>query len=268
MKKNRSVCPIPEQEHQLILPKEKKVYFLSDIHLGAPMLDNHRERELRLVRWLEEIRLDCGALFLLGDTFDFWFEYKQAIPKGFIRFLAKICAFTEQNIPVHLFTGNHDTWIFDYLPQECGVILHTHNEIFNIKNKRFLLGHGDGLNPKDKGYLFLYRILHNPFLEVCFRWIHPDIGIWFAKKWSSHSRLENGEIEADSYQGEEKEEIVQFCKQTLQSQHFDYFIFGHRHLQLNIKLSNNSRYINTGDWITYCSYATFDGNNVELKSIK
>lgn len=256
---------IPEQEIELTVPDGKKVYFVSDVHLGAPILKNNREREIRLVQWLEHIRPDCATLFLLGDIFDFWFEYKRAVPKGSVRFLAKICEFTDQGIPVHFFTGNHDIWAFDYLHNECGVTLHTHNQRININGKQFLIGHGDALNPKDKGYLFLYHIFHNPILQYGFRWIHPDLGILLAHKWSSHSRLENGHIEADSFRGEEKEEIVRFCRNTLQQQHFDFFIFGHRHLPVDLPLTNNSRYINTGDWITYYSFATFDGKTMKLE---
>lgn len=258
---------IPGHEIELTLPVGKKIYFLSDVHLGAPVLRNHRERELQLIRWLEEIRPDCGILFLLGDIFDFWFEYKRVVPKGHIRFLAKLCEFTDQGIPVHFFTGNHDIWAFDYLPQECGVTLHTHNEIFRIRGKRFLIGHGDALNPQDKGYLFLYRAFHNRFLQRCFRWIHPDTGIWLAQKWSSHSRLENGRIEADKFRGEEQEEIVRFCKQALLTTHFDFFLFGHRHFPIDLALSGNSRYINTGDWITFYSFAVFDGETIKSDSI-
>lgn len=265
MKKDKITCQIPKQEIKLVLPEGKKIYFLSDVHLGAPVLKNNREREIQLVKWLESIRQDCGILFLLGDIFDFWFEYKRAVPKGHIRFLAKICEFTDQRIPVHFFTGNHDIWAFDYLPQECGVILHTHNKIFRINGKRFFIGHGDALNSKDKNYLFLYRTFHNRFLQRCFRWIHPDLGILIAHKWSSHSRLVNGKIEADSYRGPEKEEIVRFCIQTLSKEHFDYFIFGHRHFPIDIPLAPNSHYINTGDWITYYSFAVFDGETVTLK---
>ncbi|MEG0796518.1 MAG: UDP-2,3-diacylglucosamine diphosphatase [Odoribacter sp.] len=256
---------IPENEYNIVLPEGKKIYFLSDTHLGAPVLKNNIEREAQLVQWLNAVQSDCGVLFLLGDIFDFWFEYKRVVPKGYIRFLSKICEFTDQGIPVHFFTGNHDVWVFDYLPQECGVILHTQNEIYQINGKRFLIGHGDALNPQDKSYLFLYRAFHNHFLQRCFRWIHPDWGIWMAQKWSSHSRLENGKIEANQFLGEEKEEIVRFCKKVLASNHFDYFIFGHRHLPSDISLSHNSRYINTGDWITHYSFAVFDGKTVELK---
>lgn len=267
MKKQRNNPPIPGCENHLILPEGKKAYFLSDVHLGAPVLSDNREREKRLVEWLEQIRPDCGVLFLLGDIFDFWFEYKRAVPKGYVRFMSKICEYTDSGIPVHFFTGNHDIWTFDYLPEECGVILHTGNRIFNINGKRFLIGHGDALNPNDKGYLFLYRTFHNRFLQRCFSWIHPDLGIWIARKWSSHSRLENGNIEADLFKGEDNEEIVVFCKQTLRTTYFDYFLFGHRHLPIDLPLEKGSRYINTGDWITYYSYAVFDGTEVRLDAL-
>lgn len=264
MGKRQANGNIPAKEIRLTIPEGKKAYFLSDAHLGAPVLDNNRERENHLVGWLESIRPDCEVLFLLGDIFDFWFEYKRAVPKGFIRFLAKICEFTDNHIPVHFFTGNHDIWAFDYLPRECGVTLHTRNEWFCINGKSFLIGHGDALNPKDKGYLFLYSIFHNRFLQRAFRWVHPDLGILLAQKWSSHSRLENGHIEADSFRGEEQEEIVRFCRNTLARQHFDFFIFGHRHLPIDLPLAPDSRYINTGDWITYYSFAFFDGKEIRL----
>lgn len=245
----------------------KKVYFLSDIHLGTPVLSNNREREMKLVRWLDSIKTDCSTLFLLGDVFDFWFEYKRTVPKGFVRFLAKICEFTDSGIDVHFFTGNHDIWAFDYLNKECGMILHTTNEIFDLNGKRFLIGHGDGLNPDDKGYLFLKNAFRNRFLQWCFRLIHPDIGIALAHKWSSHSRLENGKIEADGFLGEEKEEIVRFCRKTLEKEHFDYFIFGHRHWPIDLQLTKDSRYINTGDWITYYTYAVLEGTDLQLKKL-
>lgn len=268
MRNKRENGPYSRFEEALSLAEGKKVYFLSDIHLGSPVLNDNREREARLVAWLERIRPECGVLFLLGDIFDFWFEYKRAVPKGYVRFLAKICEFTDSGIPVHFFTGNHDVWVFDYLPEECGVKLHRGNRIFNIAGKLFFIGHGDGLNPHDRGYLFLYRMFHCRFLQRCFRWIHPDTGIWIARKWSSHSRLANGNMEASCFQGEEREEIVVFCKKTLEERYFDYFIFGHRHLPCELSLPKNSRYINTGDWITYYSYAVFDGRELRLEKAR
>lgn len=265
--KNRNL-EIPQREEELVLSEGKKVYFLSDVHLGAPVLSDNRERERRLVRWMDAIRPDCGMLFLLGDIFDFWFEYKRVVPRGYVRFLSKLCEFADAGIPVHFFTGNHDIWVFDYLPEECGVVLHTHNEAFRIGGKRFLIGHGDALNPRDKGYMFLFRTFHNRFLQGCFRRLHPDFGIWLAQKWSSHSRLENGRIEADAFRGEEQEEIVRFCRTILARRTFDYFVFGHRHWPVDLTLSPDSRYLNTGDWITHYSYAVFDGMTMHLHTKK
>ena len=231
----------------------KKVYFLSDAHLGAKLLKDNREREIMLVEFLQSIKPDCLELYLLGDMFDFWFEYKHVVPKGHVRFLAELANFTDQGIKVHFFTGNHDIWAFDYLAKECGVILHTSMMETTINGKSFLIGHGDGLNPNDKGYLFLRNAFHNRFLQRCFRFIHPDWG--------------NGQIEARGYLGDDKEEIVIYCRNILKEHHVDYFIFGHRHLPLNLELESNSHYINTGDWITHFSYAVFDGEKVSLEKI-
>ena len=176
--------------------------------------------------------------------------------------------FTDQGIKVHFFTVNHDIWAFDYLAKECGVILHTSMLETTINGKSFLIGHGDGLNPNDKGYLFLRNAFHNRFLQRCFRFIHPDWGGALANKWSSHPRLKgNGQIEARGYLGDDKEEIVIYCRNILKEHHVDYFIFGHRHLPLNLELESNSHYINTGDWITHFSYAIFDGEKVSLEKI-
>lgn len=263
---NNELRHISEQEMVIKLPPGKKVYFFSDVHLGASVLKNNRERETTLIHWLDSIKSDCSTLYLLGDIFDFWFEYKKVVPKGFVRFLAKICEFTDNGIEVHFFTGNHDIWAFDYLNKECGMTIHTHNDIFRINGKRFFIGHGDGLNPEDKGYLFLKNAFHNHFLQRCFRFIHPDWGIALALKWSSHSRLENGKIEADGFLGEKKEEIVRFCRQTLQIEHFDFFLFGHRHWPIDLPLTPECRYINTGDWITHYTFAVFNGETLELKT--
>jgi UDP-2,3-diacylglucosamine hydrolase len=245
--------------------QDKQIYFLSDAHLGATVLKNNREREQRLVDFLEEIRPTCAALYLLGDMFDFWFEYKRVIPKGHTRFLGELCRFTDGGIPVHFFTGNHDTWAFSYLHGECGVTLHFENEWITICHKRFLIGHGDGLNPGDKAYTRLRRAFHNRFLQRVFRLLHPDAGIKLANAWSSHSRLQRGDgVQATAYRGDEEEAIVLFCKNILQRQHVDYFVFGHRHFPSDVALSPSSRYINTGDWITHFSYATFDGSEMTL----
>ncbi|MDR1756333.1 MAG: UDP-2,3-diacylglucosamine diphosphatase [Culturomica sp.] len=243
----------------------KKAYFLSDVHLGASALSEsaNRERERRLVGWMEQIRNDCAALFLLGDIFDFWFEYKRVVPKGSVRFLAKVAEFTDQGIPVCFFTGNHDVWLFDYLNKECGVRVFKQNTAFVIGTKKFYLGHGDGLDPHDKGYLFIRRMFHNRFLQRCFRrLLHPDLGVSFARRWSSHSRKskQNGAVPHPDGQ----KEIENYARRILQQEHFDYFLFGHLHTPSDTPLGENSRYINTGDWITHFSYAVFDGHDVRL----
>ena len=243
-------------------------YFASDIHLGAGDAATARAVERRFVAWLDDAARDAEAIFLVGDIFDFWFEYRRVVPKGFVRTLGKLAELTDRGVRVVFFTGNHDIWAFDYLAKECGVILHTSMMETTINGKSFLIGHGDGLNPNDKGYLFLRNAFHNRFLQRCFRFIHPDWGITLANKWSSHSRLKgNGQIEARGYLGDDKEEIVIYCRNILKEHHVDYFIFGHRHLPLNLELESNSHYINTGDWITHFSYAVFDGEKVSLEKI-
>ena len=245
--------------------QRKNTYFLSDAHLGAKILKDNKEREARLVAFLESVREDCRALYLLGDMFDFWFEYRRAVPKGHVRFLAELARFADEGVKVHFFTGNHDVWAFGYLADECGVTLHSGQEETEMNGKRFVIGHGDGLNPADKGYLFIRSVFHNRFLQRCFRWIHPDCGIALADAWSSHSRLRgNGQVEADAFLGEDKEEIVAYCKRYLQRRHADYFIYGHRHCPIDLPLGGGSRYINTGDWITHFTYARFDGEDVRL----
>ena len=243
-------------------------YFASDIHLGAGDAATARAVERRFVAWLDDAARDAEAIFLVGDIFDFWFEYRRVVPKGFVRTLGKLAELTARGVRVVFFTGNHDIWAFDYLAKECGVTLHTSILETTINGKSFLIGHGDGLDPNDKGYLFLRNAFHNRFLQRCFRFIHPDWGIALANKWSSHSRLKgNGQIEAKGYLGDDKEEIVIYCRNILKEHHVDYFIFGHRHLPLNLELEPNSHYINTGDWITHFSYAMFNGEKVIIEKI-
>lgn len=244
---------------------QNKIYFISDLHLGASALKNNFEREKYIVSWLDSIKNNCSKLFLLGDTFDFWFEYRYAVPKGYIRFLGKLCEMSDLGIEIHLFTGNHDIWIFDYLPKECGIILHTQNESMILNGKKFYIGHGDGLDPNDKGFRVIRKIFHCKFLQRCFRWIHPDLGISFARKWSSHSRLSHSD--PNEYHSKE-EEIELFCRKTLSHEYYDFFIFGHRHFPIDVNISSNCRYINTGDWIDHYSYAVLDGEHLSLNFAK
>jgi len=242
----------------------KKIYFASDFHLGVPSYEKSLAREKLIVKWLDEIKKDAQEIYLMGDLFDFWFEYKHAAPKGFIRILGKIAELTDSGIPITIFTGNHDMWMFDYLPKEIGVTIYREPIEKEYNGKKFFLGHGDGLGPGDNGYKFIKKVFANKFCQWLFARIHPNFGIGMANYWSRKSRLSNGP-EDEKFTGEENEWLVVYAKEVLQKKHFDYFIFGHRHLPLDIKLSDNSRYINLGEWVNYNTYAVFDGNTLELK---
>lgn len=241
-----------------------RIYFASDLHLGAPDPVSSAEREKRFIRWLDHIQEDLEALYLLGDVFDMWFEYKQVVPKGHVRLLGRLAEIADRGVPIHYFTGNHDMWIFNYLPDEIGMTLHRDPIEVDLKGKRFLLGHGDGLGPGDRGYKFMKRVFRNRISQWFYRWIHPDLGLPLAHFFSGTSR-QAGE---KGYLGEANEWLVQYCKQKLEERSFDYFIFGHRHLPLDIELNDgpsSSRYINLGDWMSYNSYARFDGEELELR---
>ena len=248
------------------LPLHKKIYFASDFHLGLPDLKSSKIRELAICQWLDSIKKDAEAIYLVGDLFDVWFEYKNVIPKGYTRFLGKIAELRDAGIRIEIFTGNHDLWMRDYFEEELGIPIH-HNPItFEVNNKKFFVGHGDGLGPGDKGYKLLKKILRSPISQWLYRRIHPDTGInlanFFSKKGEKHRESEQ------VFLGPEKEWLILFCQQTLQEEHFDYFIFGHRHLAIHFPLEPNSLYINLGDWITFNSYAVFDGKELELKYYK
>jgi UDP-2,3-diacylglucosamine hydrolase len=241
----------------------KKIYFASDFHLGVPNYEKSLEREKRIVSWLDEIKTDAEEIYLMGDVFDFWFEYKHSVPKGFIRLLGKIAEITDSGIPVHFFTGNHDMWMFDYLPKELNITIHRNPITKNFNNKKFYLGHGDGLGPGDQGYKFIKKVFSNKIAQWMFARIHPNFGIGMANFWSRKSRVSNGPKD-EQFHGEENEWLVIYSKKILEKEHFDYFVFGHRHLPLDIKLSENSRYINLGEWVNFNSYAVFDGENLSL----
>lgn len=245
------------------LPENKKIYFASDVHLGLYPYDHSRLREKVFVQWLEEIRKDAAELYLLGDIFDYWYEYRTVVPRGFTRTLGKLAEIADSGIPVHFFTGNHDVWAFDYLPSEIGVILHDDPYILEVNGKRMLLAHGDGIGPGDMGYKLLRRIFRSKFMQWWYSKIHPNLSMRFAHWWSKKSRYSKGIAEA--FQGEEKELQIVFARETLKKEHFDYFIFGHRHVPMNYPLSPDSRLINLGEWIFSNTYALFDGTSLELK---
>ncbi len=240
----------------------KNIYFASDFHLGAPNYAESRDREDRIVRWLNFIEPTCSELFLMGDVFDFWFEYHTVIPKGFIRLQGKLAQMADAGIKIYFFKGNHDMWVDDYFTKEIGIEIISDELIINRGGKKFYLHHGDGLGPGDAKYKFLRKVFRNQFCQWLFAVLPPRIGLFVANGWSSKSRISNNQKEI--FAGEENEWLAIFAKEQLLKEHFDYFIFGHRHLPLNIKLNENSSYINIGEWINYNSYAVFDGNKLSL----
>jgi UDP-2,3-diacylglucosamine hydrolase len=245
----------------------KKIYFASDFHLGVPTFELSLAREKKIVRWLDSIKHDAEEIYLVGDIFDFWWEYKYTIPKGQTRLFGKIAELTDDGIPVHFFTGNHDLWMKDYFIQELGVTVNHDPIKITYNNKSFLIGHGDGLGPGDGWYKFLKKCFKNPFLIWCFKTLHPNLGFWIARRSSKRSRITTGDSDKH-FLGDDNEWLMTYCKEQLKKEHTDFFIFGHRHLPLDLKASETSRYINLGEWINYCSYAVFDGNNAELKTFE
>lgn len=242
----------------------KKIYFLSDFHLGAPDYASSLIREKRIVKFLTEIEHDAEQIFILGDMFDFWFEYKKVVPKGFVRILGKLANLTDNGTVIHFFVGNHDMWMKDYFEKELGVTVYHDAKEFELQGKRFFIGHGDGLGPGDHRYKFMKKVFRNTVSQKLFGLLHPHSGIGLADYFSRKSRKAAG-LEDAKFLGEEREWLILFSKKILQSKPVDYFIFGHRHLPLDYTLSDQSRYINLGDWLRYSSYAVFDGNKVELK---
>ena len=240
-----------------------KIYFASDLHLGVPNREESLKREKLFVQWLDKIKSDAEAIYLLGDIFDFWFEYKKVVPKGYVRLLGKLAEISDKGIPIHIFTGNHDMWLFDYIESEINANIYREPIHIYLKGKYFYIGHGDGMGPGDKVYKIVKKIFQNKLCQWLFERVHPNLGISIAQYWSKKSRIAN--TENDRIYFGDKEWLTQFCKQKMKTIDVDYFIFGHRHLPLEIDLGNQTKYINLGDWITYKSYAVFDGKKLELK---
>jgi len=241
----------------------KKVYFASDQHLGAPTQEASRPREKKFVAWLDEVKKDAEVIFLLGDLFDFWFEYKTVVPKGFVRVLGKLAEIRDAGIPIYFFVGNHDLWMRDYFEKELNIPVFHKPQEFSINNKLFFIGHGDGLGPGDKGYKRMKKVFTFPFFKWLFRWMHPDWGVKLGQYMSVKNKLISGDEDA-KFLGNENEWLYLYSQRKLEQKHYDYFIFGHRHLPLNIELNETSKYINLGDWIQYYTYGEFD-SDFELK---
>ncbi|MEO7984063.1 MAG: UDP-2,3-diacylglucosamine diphosphatase [Bacteroidota bacterium] len=256
-----------------------KIYFLSDFHLGAPNPTSSLEREKLLVKFLDEIKEDAAEIFIVGDMFDFWYEYKRVVPKGYVRLLGKLGELTDAGIAIHFFVGNHDMWMKDYFPKELNIPVYFKPKEFERNGKKFLIGHGDGLGPGDHGYKRLKKLFRNPVSKWLFGIFPPIMGIGLANYLSRRSRAAG--LEEEVFLGEEKEWLLIYCKEVLKEKKIDFFVFGHRHLAIDYRLSTplsplgrgvrgeatgEARYINLGDWMLYFTYAVFDGSNIELRS--
>lgn len=244
--------------------QEKKIYFAADFHLGVPDYDSSLQRERQIIQWLNDVKSDAHSVYLLGDIFDFWFEYKHTIPKGFVRLLGKLAEMRDAGIPIYFFTGNHDMWMFDYFPKELGIPVFREPIVLEVGSKKLMIGHGDGLGPGDHTYKFLKKFFNSAVCQWLFARLHPNLGITIANTWSRRSRISNKKRD-ETFQGENGEYLWVYCKQMEASQHHDYYIFGHRHLPLNLKVTDNSTYINVGEWVHHKTFAVYDGRKVELK---
>ena len=249
----------------MFLPSDKRIYFLSDFHLGAPNAASSLEREKTIVRFLDEIKNNASEIFLVGDMFDFWYEYLKVVPKGYVRLLGKLGELSDAGISMHFFVGNHDMWMKDYFKKELNIPVYFEPKEFERNGKKFLIGHGDGLGPGDHGYKRLKKLFRNPVSKWLFGILPPMAGMSLANYLSRRSRVQTGSSE-EIFLGEDKEWLLIYCKEVLTKKNIDFFVFGHRHLAIDYRLSETSRYINLGDWIRYYTYAVFDGEKLELKS--
>lgn len=243
----------------------KKVYFASDQHFGIPNATESRKREDRFIRWMDEIKADAQIIFLMGDLFDFWHEWKYVVPKGYIRVLGKIAELKDSGIEIYFFVGNHDLWMKNYFQEELGIPVFFEKQYFEINNRQFLLAHGDGLGPGDKGYKRMKKVFTNPLAQWAFRWLHPDIAMRIANYMSQKNKMISGD-EDKQFLGKDKEFLILYSKEKLKTEKINYFVYGHRHLPMVLDLSPDSKYVNLGDWISYFTYGVFDGNSFALKT--
>lgn len=242
-----------------------KIYFVSDCHFGIPDYQNSLVREKKFIAWLDLIKADASEIYILGDLFDFWFEYKTVIPRGYSRLLGKLAELTDSGIKIHLFTGNHDMWMFDYFPRELGISITRKPVIREINGLKLLIGHGDGLGPGDYGYKFIKKVFANKVCQWLYARLHPNFAIGLGLFFSRRSRLARGENDL-IFKGEDNERLIVYAKRKAKQEHFDLFVFGHRHLPLDLKIGENTRYINLGDWLVHFSYAVLDKQDFILKS--
>jgi UDP-2,3-diacylglucosamine hydrolase len=248
-----------------VVPPNKKIYFLSDFHLGVPNAEESLQREKLIVKFLDEVKQDAFAIFIVGDMFDFWFEYRKVVPRGYVRLLGKLAELSDAGISLHFFVGNHDMWMKDYFQEELAMPVYFQPQAFTFNNCRFYIGHGDGLGPGDKGYKAMKKVFRNPVCQWLFGQLPPAIGIGTANYFSQKSK-DAQTIAEETFLGEEKEWLLIYSRELLQKEPYHFFIFGHRHLPIDYRLSSESRYINLGEWINFQTYAVFDGKSLELKS--
>lgn len=252
---------------QIDLQSGKKIYFASDQHFGVPDLQQSRIREEKFIRWMDSIKNDAQVLFLMGDLFDFWHEWKYVVPKGYIRVLGKIAELKDSGIDIYFFVGNHDLWMKNYFEVELGIPVFFEKRYYEVNDKQFLLAHGDGLGPGDKGYKRMKKVFTNPVAQWAFRWLHPDIAMRIANYMSQKNKLISGD-EDKAFLGEDKEFLILYSKEKLKTEKINYFVFGHRHLPMVLDLNDYSKYVNLGDWIVYFTYGVFDGENFELNKFE
>lgn len=244
----------------------KNVYFLSDAHLGSLAIEHRRTQERRLVRFLDSIKEKAYAVYLLGDMFDFWNEYRYVVPKGFTRFLGKLSELTDMGVEIHFFTGNHDIWTYGYLEQECGLIVHRKPLTTEIYGKEFYLAHGDGLGDPNVNFRFLRKVFHNHACQILFNAVHPRWGMALGLNWAKHSRMKRLDGKEQPFMGEDKEYLVKWTKEYMTTHpNIDYFIYGHRHIEIDLTLERKARLLILGDWIWQFTYAVFDGEHVFLE---
>lgn len=246
------------------IPTGKKIYFLSDFHLGVPDHLQSLQREKKIVQFLDQIASDAAEIHVVGDLFDFWFEYRTVVPKGFVRILGKLAELSDRGIGMHFYVGNHDMWMSGYFEEELNIPVYHEPQVFEYNGKKLYVGHGDGLGPGDHGYKFIKKIFRNPVCKFLFGLIPPFFGVGLANYFSKKSRLATGKTD-EQFLGEDKEWLISYCRDVLKTSQYDYFIFGHRHLPIDFTLNAFSRYINLGDWIKYDTYAVFDGTDLHLK---
>ena len=241
----------------------KNIYMASDFHLRTGALKRDFEREKIIIQWLENIKKDAQEIVLLGDIFDFWFEYRQVVPKGYVRLQGKLAELSDEGITISIFTGNHDMWMFGYFEEEMNIKVYHHPQSWQVNNLKLHLGHGDGLGPGDRSYKLLKKIFRSKSCQWLFSKLHPTLGMGIANRWSKHSRIQSTKTD-EPFLGE-KEWLLQYCKNIEANQHHDYYLFGHRHLPLELEVSEQSKYINLGEWMNHFTFARVDSSGVKLK---